>query len=132
MKWLCFTIGIIIAGCSTSAIDKKLSTADSLVLNFNAPGSDSIVKTVFTTDKNAIKKLGHFVGNQSTEQYKCGYDGSLIFYSKGQPLLPVTFKYKDQNCRHFLFELDGQLNSTRLSKEAADFLGSLEEGKSWY
>lgn len=69
---------------------------------------------------------------KSTEELKCGYDGNLVFYSKGEALLPVVFKYKDKNCRHFLFERDGKLQSTKISNEAADFLESLNTGKNYY
>lgn len=136
MKWIClfstFAVFSLLTACSSSAISKKLSGSDSLVINFYAVNSDSIVKTVSATEGTAIRKLIHFVDAKSTEKFKCGYDGNLFFFSKGQPLLPVMFKYKEKDCRHFVFELDGKLMSTKMNKEAADFLESLEQGNNYY
>jgi len=94
--------------------------------------SDSIIKTVSTTENTAINKVVDFIDAKPTEEFKCGYDGNLIFFSKGQVLLPVVFKYKDANCRHFLFESEGKVMSTKMNNEAADFLESLEQGKIFY
>ena len=125
-------IVLIIAGCKNSAVAKKLSGSDSLVITFNISNSDSIIKTMSTTENNAIHKLVDFIDGKAAKEFKCGYDGSLIFFSKGQVLLPVVFKYKDANCRHFVFELEGRLMSTKMNNEAADFLESLEEEKIFY
>jgi len=136
MKSLCLfsflAIVSLLTGCSNSAISKKLSGSDSLVINFYAANSDSIVKTVNATEGAAIRKVIHFIDAKSTEQFKCGYDGNLFFFSKDQPLLPVMFKYKEKDCRHFVFELDGKLMSTKMNNEAADFLESLEQGNNYY
>jgi hypothetical protein len=123
---------VVSASCSNSAVAKKLSGSDSLVITFNIPNSDSIIKTVTTTESNAIDKVVDFIDNKPAKEFKCGYDGNLIFFSKGRVLLPVVFKYKEANCRHFLFELDGKLMSTKMNNEAADFLESLEQGKIFY
>ena len=69
-----------------------------------------------------------FIDRKAAEEYKCGYDGNLIFYKGGQAVLPVVFKYKDASCRHFMFELDGKVQSTKMNQEGADFLGDLEKG----
>jgi hypothetical protein len=122
----------LLSSCSHSALSKKLSGSDSLVINFYAAGSDSIVKTVQATDDNAIHKMVDFMDKKSANEFKCGYDGNLIFFSKGQPLLPVVFKYKEPGCRHFSFELDGKLVNTKMNNEASDFLESLEKGSMYY
>jgi hypothetical protein len=132
MRVIIFFFIIMTAGCKNSAITKKLSACDSLVITFNAPNSDSIIKTVSTTENNAINKIIDFVDAKPAEEFKCGYDGNLIFFSKGQAILPVVFKYKEKDCCHFLFELDGKLVSTKINNEAADFLESLEQGKIFY
>ncbi len=118
----------LLTACSNSAISKKLSGSDSLVINFKDQITDSVTKTVTTIENNAIRKLIDFVDAKATDEFKCGYDGNLSFYSEGEVILPVVFKYKEPGCRHFLFELDGKLMSTKMGKEAADFLESLEKG----
>jgi hypothetical protein len=125
-------IVLIAIGCKNSAVEKKLSGSDSLVITFNIPNSDSIIKTLTTTESNAIDKVIDFIDGKPAKEFKCGYDGNLIFFSKGQVLLPVVFKYKEVDCRHFLFELNGKLVSTKINNETADFLESLEEGKIFY
>src|SRR6266700_4231607 len=90
-------IVFIAAGCKHSALAKKLSGADSLVITFNMPNSDSVIKTVTTTENNAINKVVDFIDSKpAKEEFKCGYDGNLVFFSKGQAILPVVFKYKEK------------------------------------
>src|SRR4026209_1793904 len=115
-------IALFIYSCKNSAISKELSTADSLVVNFYAIKNDSVIKTVNTTEDFAVKKVAGFINNKKTEEFKCGYDGNLIFFSKGGLILPVVFKYKEAGCRHFLYEMDGKTISTKMNNEAADFL----------
>jgi hypothetical protein len=132
MRILLFLLSLLLVACNQSATSKKLSGSDSLVISFNVPGSDAISKTVAATEKDAIRKLIGFMNGKATDTFKCGYDGNMIFYSKGKELLPVVFKYKDKDCRHFLFELDGKVMSTSMNNEAADFLQNLEPGKASY
>ncbi len=131
--FLLFVVLAIFFSCSNnSAISKKLSDSDSLIINFTAPASDSIVKTVVTTEPKAIKKLIQFVNAKEAEQYKCGYDGELLFFSKGNTVSAVAFKYAEEECRHFLLDVDGKLQSTKMSNEAVNFLKGLAEGRNWY
>ena len=134
MKFIsCLVVSVFLFSCGNkSAISKKLSGSDSLVITFNAPGSDSILSMVSTTEKKAIRKLSGFLNGKDTEQKDCGYDGNMIFYQNGSQLLPVVFKYSPDSCQRFLFELDNKVMSTRMSNEAASFFKSLAEGKGWY
>jgi hypothetical protein len=113
-------------------VNKQLSGSDSLVINFTVMPSDSVIKSVSTNDAKAIEKLSRFVDSKSSEEFKCGYNGHLLFYSKGKLLSNVSFNYADEGCYHFILATDGKLTSTAMSNEAADFLKSLEEGKNWY
>ena len=134
MKFL-FSAAIIFSliSCgSKSVISKKLNGSDSLVINFTAPQSDSVIKSVTTTDNKAIDKLTRFVDDKEAEEFKCGYNGSLLFFSKGKLLSEVNFNYTEAGCSHFLLSIDSKLVSTVMSNEAADFLKSLAEGKEWY
>ena len=124
---------IFITSCSgSSTVGKQLSGSDSLVINFNKPQTDSIEKTVTTTDSKAIQKLSGFVDSKTSEAYKCGYDGNFMFYAKGKLLGDVAFNYSDDGCKHFILSVDNKLTATTMNNEAVEFLKSLAEGKGWY
>jgi hypothetical protein len=128
---LLITLGCI--SCSdNSAVSKKLSGSDSLVIRFYAPQSDSVIKLVSTTEKKAINRVSEFVSAKETEPFKCGYDGALLFFEKGKQVSDVSFKYSEPGCRHFLLDAEGKLTSTKMSNEAADFLESLAKGQESY
>lgn len=122
----------VMASCSSSAIGKKLKGCDSLVVTFNVPDSDSVVNVVSTTETTAIQKLARFLDGKPAEQNKCGYDGNMVFFKGGKQVLPVVFKYSEEGCRHFLFDLDNKVVTSQMSNEAANFLKSLAEGKDSY
>jgi hypothetical protein len=133
MKFLALLVSVVLLySCKSSALKEKLSVSDSLVVEFYYPGTDSIARTVQTKQQHAIDRMIGFVDAKSTGQYKCGYDGNIIFFAKGKPVVPMLFKYKNDSCRHFAFELDGKLMSSRMKNEAADFLESLEAGRDTY
>ncbi|HMK24524.1 MAG TPA: hypothetical protein VK483_00740 [Chitinophagaceae bacterium] len=127
MKTLsCIILTAFLFSCGNrSAISKKLSGSDSLVITFNAPNSDSVIRTVSTTEKKAIRKLAGFMDGKKGEEGVCGFDGNMTFYSKGEVLLPVIFQYSEESCRHFLFEMDNKVMNTTMSNEAVDFLKNL-------
>ena len=127
-----FTVCLLIACGNKSAVSKQLSVTDSLVINFNAPQTDSIVSTVTTTEVKAIKKLTGFVDGKTSEAYKCGYDGNIMFYKKGVLQGDISFNYSGEGCKHFLQMVKDELAPTVMSNEAADFLKNLAEGKNWY
>ena len=127
-----FTVCLLIACGNKSAVSKQLSVTDSLVINFNAPQTDSIVSTVTTTEVKAIKKLTGFVDGKTSEAYKCGYDGNIMFYKKGVLQGDISFNYSGEGCKHFLQMVKDELTPTAMSNEAADFLKNLAEGKNWY
>lgn len=134
MKQIIFIAFIfILASCGNkSALSKQLSGSDSLVINFNTPQSNTIEKTMTTTEKKAIQKLSNYVDGKASEAYKCGYDGNLMFYKKGTLVGDVSFNYSGDDCRHFIMLLNDELAPTTMSNEAVNFLQSLKEGKGWY
>jgi hypothetical protein len=131
IAFIFFTVYLFSCG-NKSAISKKLSGSDSLVITFNVPNKDSVINMVSTTEKKAIRKLSGFLNGNETKQDSCGFDGNMIFFNKEEIVQTVVFQYSNKNCRHFLFELDNKTMSTAMSNEAAEFLKSLVGGKSWY
>ncbi len=129
---LLVSILCILFSCKQSALSKQLAGSDSLVINFNHPQTATIDKTVTTTESSAIRRLSQFVDGKESALFKCGYDGNMLFYSKGEKKAEVVFQYRIDSCRHFVYEEDGVLTGARMNNEAADFLHSLSMGKTWY
>jgi hypothetical protein len=118
----------ILTGCKQSAVKQNFSSADSLIIHFKNEQAGEITKTVQTTEAKAIRRMIEFIDGKESELFKCGYDGKMFFYTKGQKTQEVDFKMKDETCNHFAFLLDGKLMSTRMRDEAVDFLDALEKG----
>lgn len=118
--------------CKPSAVKQSFSSADSLVIHFKNEQAGVVTKTVQTTESKAISNIIDFIDAAETENFKCGDDGKMFFYSKGKNIQEADFKMKDETCNHFSFLLDGKLMSTKLSNEAVDFLNALEKGIPYY
>ena len=119
---------MIVTGCKQSAIKQSFSSADSLVIHFKDEQAGVVTKTVQTTESKAMNRMIEFIDAKETEQFKCGYDGKMFFYHKGQKIQEVDFKMKNDSCNHFAFLLNGNLMSTKMNSEAVDFLDALEKG----
>ena len=123
---------ILFCSCKQSAIRQNFSSADSLVIHFKDEQAGVVTKTVQTAESKAINRMIEFIDARETEQFKCGYDGKMFFYTKGQKMQEVDFKMKNDSCNHFAFLLNGNLISTKMSGEAIDFLNALEQGMPIY
>jgi hypothetical protein len=123
----------LLSGCTGgSAVGSKLSVCDSLVITFNVANGDSVISRLETTNKKAIEKLSGFLSGKQTRQMVCGFDGNMVFFYSGEPVLPVSFQYTIDSCRRFLYTLDNKTFSTKMSNEAVDFFKSLVVGRNWY
>ena len=131
-NFILFVLLISLYSCKQSAIKQSFSTADSLVIHFKDEQAGMVTKTVQTTESNAMNRMIEFIDAKETEQLKCGYDGKMFFYHKGQKIQEVDFKMKDDSCNHFAFLLNGNLMSTKMNSEAVDFLDALEKGLPYY
>ena len=129
LKWLAF---FLLAGCSQSGAGKKLQGCDSLVITFNTPDKDSIIQQISTTETKAIQKMAGFLKGEETKFYKCGYDGNMLFFKGGRQIMPVVFKFREEGCQTFVYDLDNKSVSSSMGNEAVSFLKSLLEGKNWY
>ena len=123
---------ILLCSCNQSAIKQSFSSADSLVIHFKDEQAGIVTKTVQTTESKAMGRMIEFIDTKETEQFKCGYDGKMFFYHKGQKIQEVDFKMKNDSCNHFAFLLNGKLLSTKMNNEAVDFLDALEKGLPTY
>jgi hypothetical protein len=127
-----FILPLVFISCKQSVIKQSFSSADSLVIHFKDDAAEIVTKTVQTAESKAINRIIEFIDAKETEQFKCGYDGKMFFYSKGQQIQEVDFKMKSDSCNHFVFLLNGKLTSTKMSDEAVDFFDALEKGLPTY
>ena len=123
---------VLFCSCRQSAIKQSFSSADSVVIHFKDEQAGVITKTVQTAESKAINRIIEFMDAKETEQFKCGYDGKMFFYKKGQQMQEVDFKMKDPACNHFAFLINGKIISTKMNDEAIDFLDALEKGMPYY
>lgn len=123
---------ILFCSCKQSAVRQSFSSADSLVIYFKDEQAGAVTKTVQTAESKAINRMIDFIDAKQTELFKCGYDGKMFFYNKGQKIQELDFKMKNDSCNHFAFLLNGNLMSTKMSGEAIDFLNALEQGMPTY
>ena len=121
-------VTILFSSCKQSDVRQSFSSADSLVIHFKDEQAAVVTKTVQTAESKAIGRMLDFIDTKETELFKCGYDGKMFFYNKGQKIQEVDFKMKNDSCNHFAFLLKGNLMSTKMSGEAIDFLNALEQG----
>ena len=122
----------ITVACTRSATAKQLAGTDSLVIRFNIPGTHAIAQTMSTTEESAISKLKQFVDAPVTRPSACDMDGNLMFYRKGVLAADISFTFAGDSCRYFVMDRNGELVTTKLGNEAADFLSSLRQGREWY
>ena len=125
-------IAFLFCSCKQSAVRQSFSSADSLVIHFKDEQAAVVTKTVQTAESKAISRMIDFIDAKPTELFKCGYDGKMFFYNKGQKIQELDFKMKNDSCNHFAFLLNGNLMSTKMSGEAIDFLNALEQGMPTY
>ena len=125
MKPILFAAVLLLASCSNSPLVSHLQDSDSLVVNFTQRGDSSKTRTSSTTETHAIQTMLQFTDGEKTEEFKCGYDGNILFYKKGTLAADIAFNFTGDGCHHFLHDVNGKLVATKMSNEAVDFLISL-------
>lgn len=133
MKSILFiALFLLLMSCSNKG-DIAVSSSDSLVIQYKSIPSGEVLKTVTTAEPNAIKKLAQFVEEGKSEEFKCGTQGSLIFFNKGTVKREVLFAFSKSGCQHFIWNDEHQvMHDVKMSNEAAAFLKGLAEGTNPY
>lgn len=135
MRYLSILLCLFLVSCSSprSETAKALEGTDSLVINFNQKGTDTIERTMSTTEPKAIDEITGLLSGQKGKATKCALDGDLQFYQSGTLIGNIVFSYSVDSCRQFIVvEKDGSFSSMPLGSKAHDLLSSLQQGKSWY
>ncbi len=126
MKLIIYSMLILsVLSCQQSTgIKKVLISADSVAINyFKGNGSaDTVVKMVMIKDKVKLNELALLIDADIINAKKCGFDGTIHFFTKDMVLMDIGFRMNDKNCRHFSFMFEGKNYNTLLSDKASVFL----------
>jgi hypothetical protein len=129
ITWSLAVMFLLSCNNTNTAFIEKVKDADSIAINyFKGDGSmDSVLAVKIVRDKQQQEKLTAFIAASGTENFKCGYDGSLHYFKKGMVLQDVDFRMNDVQCMYFSFMLNGELFATKLSPEAKQLLESVRK-----
>ena len=126
---LLLLLQVLFSCTKPTGIKNVIAGADSVAINyFKGDGTaDTVTNMVMLKDKSQISKLADYVEAAITEQYKCGYDGSIHIFKRDVVLQDINFSVNDVQCMHFSFLLNNKLHSTILSAEALQFIKSVNK-----
>jgi hypothetical protein len=126
MKYLIIALLFVLFFSCThpTGLKELVNNADSVAINyFKGNGSaDSVVNMVMLRDNPSVRQLANFIESHKTEDFKCGYDGSIHFFKNNVVLKDVDFRMNDVQCMHFSFLMNGKIYSTKLSAGAKQFM----------
>lgn len=122
---LFFAAVLLLVSCSNSPLVSHLENSDSLVVKFTQRGDSLTTRTTSTNEEHAIQTMLQFTDGEKTEEFKCGYDGNILFYKKGTLAADIAFNFTGDGCHHFLHDVKGKLVATKMNNEAVDFLIAL-------
>lgn len=116
----------VFASCNQTATQfkEKVAGSDSLAINYYDSGGkmDSVVAVKITSKPEKIEILTNYiVQNKTSINNNCGIDGS-IHYFKNDKVVQDVFFCSSKDCRQFIFSLNGEKYSTKLSDEAKNLL----------
>lgn len=134
MKSLLFVpLIVLLFGCSSSPVKRKLETANDVVLfYYTGEGRDSIYKIVHTSDKKAIETLVGYIDGKHAESHCTAYNGQIVFAKDGKAIDSIQFNTQSAQCRVFMYMIDGNYQTVTMSNEAADMLIALREERKFY
>ncbi len=126
---LVLLLPVLFSCTNPTGIKDVIAGADSIAINyFKGDGTaDTVTNMVMLRDKSQINKLANYIEAAKTEQYKCGYDGSIHIFKRDVVLQDINFTLNDVQCMRFSFLLNNKLYSTILSAEALQFIKSVNK-----
>jgi hypothetical protein len=134
MKNVCYLLGMVLVLTSCNQTNEKLkeriSHSDSVAIKFyKGDGTiDSVVAVKIFRDSKTVNQLVNLIAERnSSEKFKCGYDGSIHFFKMNSVVQDIDFKMNDANCMYFSFLQEGKMQITLLSLKAKQLLESLQK-----
>lgn len=108
-------------------LENMAKQADFSIINFYSPGGDSENPISFQVgDPAEIDKLVTFATAQNTEEFKCGYTGSIELMRNEILIFEMEFNL-DENCRHIVYTTVDQTYFSAISLEGISYLQEKEE-----
>lgn len=129
IKYLLLLLPVLFSCTKPTGIKEVIAGADSVAINyFRGDGTaDSVTYMVMLRDKDQISKLADYVEDDKSENYKCGYVGSIHIFIRDAVTQDINFSSNNVQCMHFSFLLSDKIFSTKLSAEALQFLKSINK-----
>jgi hypothetical protein len=129
-KGLLFLLLISLIACNSKhhLLAEKIAGCDSVAINFfKGDGQmDTVTKVLIVKDPAVVKKIaGYVCEDKEGMKANCGVGGSLHFFKFDKVIQDVYFTPFNSDCNLFSFKLDGQNETTRLSKEAKNTINQL-------
>lgn len=104
-----------------SGLEKQLTGTDSIKVYFFDEKSNSVEKVVTVTEKSGIDEIISSISDESSEQFKCGYNGQMEFYKGGDIILSPQFNTGD-GCEHYVFRFKDRMYHKAMTAEGKQFL----------
>jgi hypothetical protein len=126
------SIVFVLASCNQTneKLKERISNSDSVAIKFyKGDGTiDSVVAVKIFRDSKTVNQLANLIAERnSSEKFKCGYDGSIHFFKMNSVVQDIDFKMNDANCMYFSFLQEGKMQVTLLSPQAKQLLESLQK-----
>src|SRR5947209_7612470 len=100
MKYVIIILLLVgFGGCKESNLKKRFKQADEVTIHFFSNSqSDSVIKIVHTTSKQAVEQLASFIDNKQTANNFCGHDGDILFIKNNLVTDTVHFNALQKDC----------------------------------
>lgn len=118
---------VFLSGCSSDFLDILKEQTDRIVISlYNDQNS-----RIEISGKSAVTETVGFVSEKQAPAYKCGYHGSMTFYSENTPLLEEDAEFNiSPECRHIVFLYNNTLFFRELTEDGVRYLQNLYEAES--
>ena len=104
-----------------SGLEKQLMGTDSIKVYFFDKKSNSVEKVVTVNEKSGVDEIISSISDESSEQFKCGYNGQMEFYKGGEIILSPQFNTGD-GCEHYVFRFKDRMYHKVMTKKGRDIL----------
>jgi hypothetical protein len=112
------------AACQSHPLRQKLQSADKVKISFHKLQEGRVHKGYKTLvlRGNKLTLIRRGILSSSAPQYKCSYNGSMIFYRHSKALHAEPMSFNVTCPGHIVYTYQGELYSLKLSPKLKSFL----------